>query len=169
MPASDRTQPTLILRARAGNRNVWERLQNTRFFRGSARGPRAIDLNVSSNYAEILRLHLDRQRVSSATAVMRTLAREDAQTFNYFSWSLREIIEQYELGAKGVPILRLLYSHNPSDAYMGLTFGRALYKAKRYEEAHRVLVALCKWVCMQCGYEWKERYAVETDEPKARD
>ena len=26
-----------------------------------------------------------------------------------------------------------------------------------------------KWVCMQCGYEWKERYPVETGEPKAGD
>jgi len=26
-----------------------------------------------------------------------------------------------------------------------------------------------KWVCKQCGYEWKERYPVDNDEPEARD
>lgn len=94
---------------------------------------------LREDYLAILRLHLDRRQTEEAAEVLRRIAREDAASFRWMSWEVRELIENYQLGAEGLPILRLMHSYDPDDEYAALNYGRALVQASRLEEAHKVL------------------------------
>lgn len=106
-----------------------------------SRGPKP-NHSYRENYVAILKLLLDRGRIEEATDVMRDLARSDVQTFSWLGYSLSQVIDQYQLGAAGLPILRLVHSHNPSYSRIGVQFAEALIAAKRWDEARRVLITM---------------------------
>jgi tetratricopeptide (TPR) repeat protein len=116
---------------------AWSNLRSSYY----ARGPQP-NFPYRENYVAILKLLLDRGRVEEATDVMRDLARTDVQTFSWLGYSLAEVIEQYQLGAKGIPILRLVHSHNSRYYSMTVQFAKALMAGQRFDEARRVLIKL---------------------------
>lgn len=129
---------TPIAPPRPPERNwAWSNLRNSYY----SRGPQP-NYPYRENYVEILKHLLDRGRVEEATEVMRDLARTDVQTFAWLGYSLAEVIEAYQLGADGIPILRLIHSHNPSYASMTVQFAQALIAGQRWDEARRVLLKL---------------------------
>ena len=130
--------PSVPPRAVGGDNDwVWQNLSYTWRY-GGTRGR----VSFTQNYTAILRIYLDRRMTSKAAEVMMQLAREDVSSFGWMTYSLRELIDNYQLGAKGVPILRLLYAHSPDDQNTALSYGKALVAAKQLEEAQRVLTAL---------------------------
>ena len=71
---------------------------------------------VHDDYVAILRSYLDRKKTSKAAEVLRDLAREDLNTFRWMAYSMARLVDNYNLGAEGLPILRLLYSMDPEDS-----------------------------------------------------
>ena len=98
--------------------------------------------NVATNYATILKLLLDEDRTSEAVAILRTMARDDAQSFRYMGYSIRQLVDDYSMGQEAVPLLRLVRSYAPNDYELSLEYGRALVKAERYDEAHKIFSAV---------------------------
>ncbi|TAH37264.1 MAG: tetratricopeptide repeat protein [Planctomycetota bacterium] len=117
---------------------AWSNLSSRHY---SAAGARALH-SVSDNYVAILRLLLDGKRTSQAAEVLRTLVREDVQTFRWLSWSFGEILDSYQFGAEGLPVLRLLHGYDPDSEQITVQYGRALLAKGRFEEAERTLTPL---------------------------
>ncbi|MCP3918170.1 MAG: tetratricopeptide repeat protein [bacterium] len=95
--------------------------------------------NVRENFSAILKLYLDQKRTSEATEVLRQIAREDAVAFRRMGYTVRNLVNQYQLGADAVPIMRLLHSYNPDDSNTALEYAKAMIKANKLDDAHKVL------------------------------
>ena len=108
---------------------------------GASRGPGGL-YSLKQDYMAILNLHLDRHEPKQAADVLAKLAREDATTFRWMGWEMRNLIQSNQLGADALPILRLLHSYNPDDDSTSLAYGQALVQAERLDEAHKILSRL---------------------------
>ena len=141
---------------------IWNNLS---YSRGGFRGGRSRH-SVNENYAAILRIYLDRRMTSKAAEVMRKLAREDVTTFRWLGWSLGRLIENYQLGAEGISILRLLHSYNPDDQNLALQYGKALFEAGKYEEAERIYTNLVNRTSVSSYYRQRAGDQLERVEKK---
>lgn len=95
--------------------------------------------STTEDYASILRAYLNQKNLSAAAETLRDLAREDMASFRWMSWMLAEIVDNYNFGALGVPILKLLYGFEPDDYTIWTNYTKALISAGKYDEAQHIL------------------------------
>ncbi|MBI3820750.1 MAG: tetratricopeptide repeat protein [Planctomycetes bacterium] len=126
---------------------IWSNLQ---YARGSAGGPR---FPVSSDYAAIIRNLLDRKQLSKAADALRDLAREDMGTFRWLAWELGEIVDRYNFGPVGLPVLKLLYSYEPNEYSIWRSYAKSLIAADQADEAVKIL----NLQHSRAGNAWAER------------
>ena len=130
---------------------------------GLVRDPSGLH-GLSEDYMAILRIHLDREQPENAAAVLQRMAREDAAAFRRMGSEVRELMESYRLGARGLHILRLLAAHDPDDELTHLAYAKALLEADRADEARRILTRLANtgrrqaWVSGQARAEAPDRH-----------
>ena len=108
---------------------------------GSGRGPSGL-YELGADYMKIVQAHLDRRESKRAADVLAKLARDDATTFRWMSWEVVRVIQNFQLGADGLPIMRLLYSYQPDNESTALEYGRVLVKAGNFDEARKVFERL---------------------------
>lgn len=131
-------QPALPPRARGtGDDWVWQNLGSSWYSRSNV-----LRYPVHDEYVAILRNYLDRKKISKAAEVLRDLAREDVNTFRWMAWNLARLVDNFNFGAEGIPILRLLYSIDSEDSDIWGPYARALVAANQIEEAHRILTKI---------------------------
>lgn len=116
---------------------IWSNLRAT-WYRPQSQGR----FPLKENYVDILRIYLDGGQAFKAAGFMRKLAREDITTFSWLSWTMAQVIQNYEMGKEALPILRMLHNYNPDDADVILEYGKALIEDERFEEAQKVLLPL---------------------------
>ncbi|MBL4846514.1 MAG: tetratricopeptide repeat protein, partial [Planctomycetes bacterium] len=92
-----------------------------------------------AEHVAVLRIHLERRRADRAAAALRQLAREDVDTFRWIAYSLGRLIRDARLGPAGLPILKLLWEHDNTDAWLGLDVAESLLAGGQPEEAARIL------------------------------
>lgn len=114
---------------------IWNNLQ---YFRGGS-GASAPKYPINEDYTSILRIYLNRKQITKAAQALRDLAREDMSTFRWLAWELGDIVENYQFGAQGLPILKLLYSYEPNEYSVWKNYVKSLISANQLDEAQRIL------------------------------
>lgn len=163
-PKPSRIVPAPPPKSGAGSDDwIW---RNLNYSYGGYGQSKPVQYSVREHYVSILRTYLDRKLVTKAAQVLRDLAREDIATFRWMSWNLVRLIENYNLGAAGIPILRLLYGFEPDDFDTAVTYSRSLVAANQLDEAHRILTLV---INKNSGYYYyRDRAAQELAAVEAR-